>query len=43
MKNRTLSEDVAVISYKYTKGLKEGLARANLMNSAESILAMLPF
>ena len=41
--NRTLSEDLAVISYKYTKGLKEILARANLANSAESILAMLPF
>jgi hypothetical protein len=42
-KDRTLSEDLAVMSYKYTKGLKEGLARANLANSAESILAMLPF
>jgi hypothetical protein len=42
-KSRTLSEDIAVISYKYTKGLKEVLARANLANSAESILAMLPF
>ncbi|MCX6243087.1 MAG: hypothetical protein NTU98_00130 [Bacteroidetes bacterium] len=40
---RTLSEDIAVFSYKYTKGLKEALAIANLANSAESILAMLPF
>ncbi|MCX6223382.1 MAG: hypothetical protein NTV01_01280 [Bacteroidia bacterium] len=41
--NRTLAEDIAVMSYKYTKGLREILARANLANSAESILAMLPF
>ncbi len=41
--DRTLSEDLAVVSYKYTKGLREVLARANLINSAESILAMLPF
>jgi len=43
LEGRTLSEELAVISYNYTKGLKEGLARANLANSAESILAMLPF
>ena len=41
--DRTLAEDVAVFCYKYTKGLKEALAIANLANSAESILAMLPF
>jgi hypothetical protein len=42
-KDRTLSEDLAVMSYMYTKGLREGLALANLANGAESILAMLPF
>jgi hypothetical protein len=41
--NRSTAEEIAVMAYKYTKGLKEGLARSNLANSAESILAMLPF
>ncbi|MEI7897696.1 MAG: hypothetical protein WCJ26_11725 [bacterium] len=38
-----MNEQLAVAAYRYTKGLKEGLARANLLNSAESILGMLPF
>jgi hypothetical protein len=38
-----ISDKLAVEAYKYTKGLKEALARANLLNSAESILGMLPF
>ena len=42
-KDRTVSEEIAVMSYKYTKGLREVLARTNLANSTESILAMLPF
>jgi hypothetical protein len=42
-KKRTLAEDIAVAAYKFTKGQKEVLARMNLINSADSILAMLPF
>jgi hypothetical protein len=41
--NLTVSEKLAVGAYKYTKGLKEGLARANLLNSGASLLGMLPF
>jgi hypothetical protein len=41
--DRSMAEELAVTSYKYTKGLKEALAIANLANSAESILSMLPF
>ena len=39
----TASEELAVTAYKYTRGQREVLARANLANSAESILSMLPF
>lgn len=41
--DRTTIEELAVTSYKYSKSQKEVLARLNLANSAESILAMLPF
>lgn len=41
--NRTLAEDLAYIAYNYSKEVKETLARLNLLNSGESILAMLPF
>jgi hypothetical protein len=34
--------DIARISYKYSKGLREALAIANLANSVESIIGMLP-
>ncbi|MEK7395619.1 MAG: hypothetical protein AAB116_01665 [Candidatus Poribacteria bacterium] len=37
------SEELAIVAYKFTRGQKEALARANLANSAESILGMLPF
>ena len=37
------SEELAVVAYKFTRGQREILARANLANSAESILEMLPF
>jgi hypothetical protein len=40
---RTLAEEIAVAAYKYTKGQKELLAIANMANSVESILGMLPF
>lgn len=41
--NKTLAEEIAVAAYKYTKGQKELLAIANMANSVESILGMLPF
>ncbi len=43
--SRTLSaaESLALAAYKYTRGQKEGLARANLANDTESILGLLPF
>jgi len=37
------SEKLAVVAYKYTRAQKEVLARANLANSVESILGLLPF
>jgi hypothetical protein len=37
------AEELAVKAYKWTRKQKEVLARANLLNSAESILGMLPF
>jgi len=40
---KTMEEELALIAYKYTRGKKEALARANLINSAESIIGMLPF
>lgn len=39
----TGAEALAVGAYKWTRGQKEILARANLANSAESVLGMLPF
>lgn len=43
--DRTLSvsEELAVAAYKFTRGQKEVLARLNLANSVDSILGMLPF
>jgi hypothetical protein len=38
----TASERVAIAAYKYTRGKQEVLARANVANTAESILGMLP-
>ncbi|MBN1875044.1 MAG: hypothetical protein JXA33_12500 [Anaerolineae bacterium] len=37
------SEKLAIAAYKYTRGQKEVLARANLANNVESILGLLPF
>ncbi|MEM1319233.1 MAG: hypothetical protein AAGG75_03200 [Bacteroidota bacterium] len=37
------SEKLAVLAYEYTRKQKQVLAAANLANSIESILAMLPF
>ena len=34
--------EVANIAYKYSKGLREALALANLANAAESVIGMLP-
>jgi hypothetical protein len=39
----TSAEELAVEAYKWTRKQKEALARANLLNSAESALGMLPF
>lgn len=39
----TTAESLALAAYKYTRGQKEILARANLANSTESILGLLPF
>ena len=41
-KTLTASEELAVTAYKFTMSQRELLARANLANSAESILGMLP-
>ncbi|CAN5744420.1 hypothetical protein BH09MYX1_BH09MYX1_08480 [soil metagenome] len=43
--HETLSsaESLALAAYKYTRGQKEALARANLANDAESILGLLRF
>lgn len=38
----TASERIAIAAYKYTRGQQEVLARANVANTAESILGMLP-
>lgn len=38
-----LAKDFATVAYKFTKTQKEVLAMANLANSVESILGMLPF
>ncbi|HVL26278.1 MAG TPA: hypothetical protein VM450_19460 [Thermomicrobiales bacterium] len=42
-KGRTASEEIAVFAATYTRTQKEVLAMANLANSVESILGMLPF
>lgn len=42
-RKKTISEELAVVAYKFTRGQREILARANLANSVESILSMLPF
>jgi hypothetical protein len=39
----SISEQIAITAYKITRGQKELLAQTNALNSAESILAMLPF
>lgn len=41
--NRKLSEDLAITAFNFTRKQKEVLAAANLANSVESILGMLPF
>jgi len=41
-KNLSMSEKLAVAAYKFTRGQKEVLARANMANNVESILGMLP-
>ncbi|MEI6682119.1 MAG: hypothetical protein WCO44_05805 [Bacteroidota bacterium] len=40
---RKLSEDLAIMAFKFTRKQKEVLAMANMANSVESILGMLPF
>lgn len=40
---RTLSEELAVAAYNFTRRQTAGLAASNAANSVESILAMLPF
>ncbi len=40
---QSISEQLAGTAYKYTRGQRELLARANLANSVESIMNMLPF
>jgi hypothetical protein len=40
---RKLSEDLAITAFNFTRKQKEVLAAANLANSVESILGMLPF
>ncbi|MBD0259230.1 MAG: hypothetical protein ICV83_26225 [Cytophagales bacterium] len=41
--NRKFSEDLAITAFKFTRKQKEVLAAANMANSVESILSMLPF
>ena len=41
--NRKLSEDLAITAFNFTRKQKEVLAAANMANSIESILGMLPF
>lgn len=41
--NRKISEDLAITAFKFTRKQKEVLAAANMANSIESILGMLPF
>lgn len=42
-KTLSTSEELAIAAYKYTRGQKESLARANVANNVEAILGMLPF
>jgi hypothetical protein len=42
-KDRKIAEKLAVAAYEFTRGQKELLAVANLANSVESVLGMLPF
>ncbi|MCD4724441.1 MAG: hypothetical protein K8R63_06315 [Bacteroidales bacterium] len=37
------SEEIAIVAYQFTRGQREVLALANIANSVESILGMLPF
>lgn len=39
----SLSKDIAIASFKFTRSQKQVLAAANLANAVESILGMLPF
>lgn len=41
--HRKLSEDMAIAAFNFTRKQKEVLAAANMANSVESILGMLPF
>lgn len=41
--HRKLSEDIAIAAFNFTRKQKEVLAAANMANSVESILGMLPF
>jgi hypothetical protein len=41
--NRKLSEELAITAFNFTRKQKEVLAAANIANSVESILGMLPF
>ncbi|NCA84373.1 MAG: hypothetical protein EOM83_02235 [Clostridia bacterium] len=41
--NRKLSEEIAITAFNFTRKQKEVLAAANIANSVESILGMLPF
>ena len=41
--NRKLSEELAITAFNFTRKQKEVLAAANMANSVESILGMLPF
>jgi len=41
--NKSLSQELAITAFKFTRKQKEVLAAANLANSVESILGMLPF
>jgi hypothetical protein len=39
----TMSEELAIEAYRYTKMLRQKLAQANILNTAESILQLLSF
>jgi hypothetical protein len=41
--HRTLSQEMAIMAFKWTRKQKQVLAATNLANSVESILGMLPF